>query len=193
MRTRNKFALRFGLVALSAGLILSMACSDDDDDEPAAVATATSTTTVTAPSTLNISGIDYGFVGLPSASVAVGSSINFKNDSSKELHELVAMRLPDSEKRPVKDLLTLSDEELGEIISEEPAMVLIAPPTQPGFAVLGDGKFTQAGRYAILCFIPVGADPAAYMEAAQSGEQPEGVDGGPPHAFQGMIGEIIVK
>jgi hypothetical protein len=187
MGTRSKLALRLGFVALSAGLVLSLACSGDDDNG------ATSAPQPNGSEMVEVTAVDYGFKDLPKT-LAVGSTLELKNDSTKELHELVAIRLPDSEKRPVGDLIKLSDEELGEIASTEPAMVLIAPPTEEGFAVVGNGTFTVAGRYAILCFIPTGADPAAIMAAAAEGgtEQPE-IAGGPPHAFQGMYGEITVN
>lgn len=190
MTTPRKLALRLGILALGAGLIFSLACSSDDDD----TASPASTPTSPAPVTLNVTGVDYGFLGLPGTSIAVGSSVQFKNDSDKEIHELVALRINDDEKRAVKDLLALSDEELMGVLAMDPEMVLVAPPSSEGFAVVGDGKFSRAGRYAILCFIPTGADPDAFMEAAQGGgEGPPQIDGGPPHAFQGMVGEVIVQ
>lgn len=190
MRTRTTLALRLGAVLLGAGMVLTMACSDDGDDEPGTASGNSSDT----PKTISVKAVDYGFVGLPGGAVPVGTTLEMKNDSTKEIHELVALRLPDNETRAVKDLIHLSDAELGEIMTTEPAMVLIAPPTADSFAVVGNGSFSQPGRYAILCFIPVGADPAAFMEAAQGGgDGPPDVAGGPPHAFQGMIGEVIVK
>jgi hypothetical protein len=132
-------------------------------------------------------------MGLP-GTVASGSTLQFTNTSSKELHEMVVIHLPDSEKRPVSELIKLSDEELGEIASTEPAMVYIAPPSEKGFTVLGDGTLKDKGRYAVLCFIPTGADPAAFLAAAEEGgNEPPEVEGGPPHAFNGMFGEIVVQ
>jgi hypothetical protein len=59
---------------------------------------------------------------------------------------------------------------------------------------VGDGTLTEKGRYAVICAIPVGADPAAYLAAAQSSQGgPPNVPGGPPHLTQGMFGEITVK
>ena len=59
---------------------------------------------------------------------------------------------------------------------------------------VGDGTLTEKGRYAVICGIPVGADPAAYLAAVQNarGGPPE-VAGGPPHLTRGMYGEITVK
>ena len=74
-------------------------------------------------------------------------------------------------------------------------MVLIAPPNGAEvIKALGTGKLTEKGRYAVICAIPVGADPAAYLAAAQSAtDGPPNVPGGPPHLTQGMFGEITVK
>lgn len=59
---------------------------------------------------------------------------------------------------------------------------------------VGDGRLTERGRYLVFCAIPVGADPAAYLQAAQSATGgPPQVAGGPPHFSQRMYGEITVK
>jgi hypothetical protein len=59
---------------------------------------------------------------------------------------------------------------------------------------VGDGTLVEPGRYAIACFIPTGADPAEYLEAAAQTEEgpPQGVAGGPPHFVQGMVAELVV-
>ena len=56
--------------------------------------------------------------------------------------------------------------EVAEVSAGLPTMVLIAPPNSAGMAVLGDGTFKERGRYAVVCFIPTGADPQAYLVAA---------------------------
>jgi hypothetical protein len=59
---------------------------------------------------------------------------------------------------------------------------------------VGDGKLTEKGRYAVICAIPTGADPQAYLAAASGpSDGPPNVPGGPPHLVQGMFGEITVK
>ncbi len=178
MGTRTKLALRLGLVAIGAGIVLSLACGGDDDGGSA--------------KTYGVKAQDYGFAGLPKT-VAPGSKLEMTNSSNKELHEMVVIRLPDDEKRPVGDLIKLSDEELGVIAETEPAMVLIAAPGEDAMPVLGDGTLTEKGRYAVLCFIPTGADPEAYLNAAENGDGPPEVEGGEPHAFKGMYGEVTVK
>ncbi len=178
MGTRTKLALRLGLVAVAAGLVFSVACGGDDDSD--------------SPKTYGVKAQDYGFAGVPKTVVS-GSKLEMTNTSNKELHEMVVIRLPNDEKRPVGDLIKLSDEELGVIAETEPAMVLIAAPGEDAMAVLGDGTLTEKGRYAVLCFIPTGADPDAYLAATENGDGPPEVEGGEPHAFKGMYGEVTVK
>jgi hypothetical protein len=196
MGTKTRIAFRLGLIAAGVGLVLSLACSDDDSEDNDANApepVATSTTGSNAPQTVQVIAADYNFKDLPQT-LAVGLTIEMRNESSKEVHELVAIRLPDTEKRPVSQLIQLPDEELGEIASTEPSMVLVAMPNEKGMAVLGDGKLTQAGRYAVLCFIPTGADPAAVAAAmSEGGNEPPELEGGPPHAFNGMFAEVTVR
>ena len=71
----------------------------------------------------------------------------------------------------------------------EPATVILAATGQtdvPG-AVVGDGTLTEPGRYAIVCFLPVGSDDSI-LES--EGPPPEGE--APPHAMQGMVAELTV-
>ncbi|HWI03995.1 MAG TPA: hypothetical protein VNT52_09245, partial [Acidimicrobiales bacterium] len=97
-------------------------------------------------------------------------------------------------RRPVADLVKLSEAEQEAIFgSSEPAMVLLAPPGGGEMIkAVGDGTLREKGRYAVVCFIPTGADPQAYLNAPPSNGPPN-VPGGPPHAVQGMYGEITVK
>ena len=41
-------------------------------------------------------------------------------------------------------------------------------PVRTASPVVGDGTITEPGRYAVICAIPVGADPAAVAEAMQT-------------------------
>ena len=161
------------LVALAA---LGAACGGGDD-----------TKTVTAA--------DYSFQNLP-REVDAGTEFKLKNASNKELHEMVVIRIPDAERRPVADLVRLPESQQEAIFgAAEPAMVLIAPPGGGEMIkALGDGKVTEKGRYAVICSIPTGADPQAYLQASQNSTGgPPQVAGGPPHLVQGMFGEITVK
>lgn len=173
VRTKTHRWAQVGALVVLAGF--AAACSDSDD-----------TKTVTA--------VDYKFENLPS-SVKAGTTLALKNGSTKELHEMVLVKLPDNEKRSAADLVKLPESQLGALFTGPPAAVLIAPPGgAPQIAAVGDGKLTEKGRYLVICSIPTGADPAAYLQAAQSsGDGPPQVPGGPPHLAQGMFGEITVK
>ena len=183
------------LATLAFGLLLGIACGDDDDSLPATATSAPAATNTPAPAevsatSIEVRAVDYAFEGVPEK-VAAGTAFTLVNESTEEVHEIVAIRIiSDSETRSVAELVQLPDEELEGIVAEMPAMVIVAPPGEEGMAVLGDGTLSEPGRYGLLCFIPTGADPEAVMEA--EGEFPEEV-GGPPHAFQGMFAEVIVE
>lgn len=163
--------------AVAALAVLAAACGGGDD-----------TKTVTAA--------DYSFQDLPKE-VDAGTTLKLENSSTKELHEMVVIRIPDTERRPVSELVALPESQQEAIFgSAEPAMVLLAQPNGGEVVnAVGDGKLTEKGRYAVVCFIPTGVDPAAYLaasEAATSGP-PDIPNAGPPHVVQGMYGEITVK
>ena len=146
--------------------------------------------------TKTITAADYSFENLPKE-VDAGTTLKLKNSSTKELHEMVLIRIPDSEKRPVSELLKLPESEQNAIFGNgEPAMVLLAPPGNgETIKAVGDGKLTEKGRYAVVCFIPVGVEPAVYLAAAQAATNgpPTIANAGPPHVTEGMFGEITVK
>lgn len=143
------------------------------------------------PGTVEVRLVDFGFEGLPDE-VPAGTQLTIVNEADEELHELVAFRLPDDEARSVHDLAQLPPEELGAIIGE-PAAVLLAEPGGETIAAVGDGTLSEPGRYAIMCFIPTGADPSEYLAAAAESEGgPPDVAGGPPHFVHGMLAELAV-
>ena len=144
---------------------------------------------------ITVDGVDYGFENLP-AEIAAGTMLAFQNTSDKEFHEMVVMRIPDEETRPVTELATLSEEEQGAIFGDAmPALVAVAGPGEAGMPVVGDGTIAEPGRYAVLCFIPVGADPAVVAAAMQSETEstgPPDLGDGPPHFTAGMLAEVLV-
>ena len=174
MRIINRRRLAHAGAAVALAVLA--ACGDDVSGD----------TTVTA--------VDYKFNNLPSA-IKAGSTLTFKNDSTTELHELVVIRLKDEEKRSIKDLIALPESESEQAFAGEPAMVLLAPPGGAEvIKAVGDGTLTEKGRYAVICAIPTGASPAAYLAAAASSQGgPPNVPGGPPHLANGMYGQITVK
>ncbi|MGI9646011.1 MAG: hypothetical protein ACR2O6_11950 [Ilumatobacteraceae bacterium] len=108
------------------------------------------------------------------------------------MHEVVAVRLPDDEDRPVSELVQLPPEELAAFFPEVETVV-VAPPASAGFPVEGTGELTRSGRYALVCVIPTDADPEEYLAAAAAAEGgPPDVAGGPPHIAQGMFAELTV-
>jgi uncharacterized cupredoxin-like copper-binding protein len=140
---------------------------------------------------ITVNAVDYAFEDLP-ATVPAGTKLAFHNTSTAELHELVVLGpIPAEETRSVEELLALPEDQLPPI---EPVMVALAPPGEEGMFVVGDGTVTEPGRYAVICAIPIGADPAEFMAAAQeSSSGPPEVEGGPPHFTAGMYAELIVE
>jgi hypothetical protein len=170
-------------------LLLLAGCGDDDAAAPSpetdlAVAADES-------DTIEVSLVDYAFGGLPT-SMAAGTRLSVINEAEEELHEVVAFRLPDGEDRNVADLLRLTPEELGSVLGE-PTTVLLAEPGGPQIDAVGDGTLADPGRYALVCFIPVGADRQEYLAAAAEGDGPPQVAGGPPHFVEGMYAEVVVE
>jgi hypothetical protein len=168
-------------LALTAGLVLT-GCGGTDDAPTAAPA---------ADDAIVVRLVDFGFVDLP-AQVEPGTRLTVVNEAEAELHELVAFALPDTEDRSVQELTALSPAELVGTLGE-PVTVLLAEPGGPEIPAVGDGTLTEPGRYAIMCFIPTGVEPAEYLRvAAETEEGPPQVDGGPPHFVNGMYGEVVV-
>ena len=177
----KKLNRKHGAISIAAVLgLLAAACGGDagslpPTDEP-----------------LVVQAVDYGFEGLTER-VAVGTTLALENESTVEIHELVAIRLPDDEERPVEELVQLPPAEFAAFFPLVETVV-IAPPGEDGFVVEGTGTLTQPGRYAVICAIPTGADPDEYLAAAAEAEGgPPNVAGGPPHLAMGMYGELVVE
>lgn len=200
-------------VTLALGLVVALTSCGDDEDDGATEATTTSTTEPSAASTTEaaedetatteaaaadgevaITGVDYAFEGVPD-SVAAGTRLTFANTSDVEVHELVAVRIGDAEARPIDEIVA-DPAGIGALLGGGPpaAVIVAAPGTDTPGAVLGDGTLTEPGRYALICSIPTGVDPQAYLDAAAaSAGGPPDVEGGPPHFTQGMVAELTVE
>jgi plastocyanin len=165
---------RTATIVAAAALMLSVtACGDD---VPAG--------------TIDVTALDYAYAGLP-PTIKAGSTISLTNNSAMEVHEFVAIRLPDSESRSVADLVQNPDD----LVAYFPAVssVIIAAPNEDGITVEGSATLSEPGRYAIVCAIPTGADPGEYLAAAAASEGgPPDVAGGPPHFMAGMYAEVEV-
>ena len=207
------------LVAATA-MLGAAACAEDEPDaetdpttEATTATTAESTATTAATATeaatseatseatgeasgeiVEVTAVDYAFEGLPET-IEAGTTLAMTNESEEEFHELVAIQIPDDETRSVEELIQLPQEEIDAIFGEAPpATVLVAMPGEEAMPVLGDGTITETGRYAIVCFIPVGADPEAVATAMQAtGDEAPDLGAGPPHAAEGMYAELTVE
>lgn len=178
-RATTRSGRRRSVVAavLALALLALAACGDDDSADA-------------GPATYVIEAVDFAFDDLPDT-IAAGSRLELTNSSPSELHEIVAVRLPDDETRPVSEIVHDDPESL--FSSGPPAAVLVTPPGGEQFAPVGDGVLSEPGRYAILCMIPTGVDPAAYLEAGQNSDgPPQFPDAGPPHIAHGMFAEVTV-
>lgn len=204
MPQNNTTTTRRRAAAVAACLLaLGLTACGDDDDTAAADETPTTEATETetegegegegedAPDgeVVEITAVDWAFEGVPE-SVEAGTTLSLTNEGD-EPHELVAIRIPDEETRPVSEIVALPEEELGAVFGGEPmpATVLLAATgtTDTPGAVMGDGTLTEPGRYAIVCFLPVGAD-----DSILESEGPPESDA-PPHVSQGMFAELTVS
>jgi hypothetical protein len=189
-------------LAATAALALAACGSDGDDSAPADTATPTTAlvgggappestpeTTDAVDTMLDVTMTDYSFGDLPDE-VMAGTRLTIDNQSPTELHELVAVRLPDGDDRPTREII---ESGLGELLgSAPPSAVLLAAPGGDQISAVGDGVLAQPGRYLLLCAIPTGADPDEYLAAAANSDGPPQVEGGPPHFVYGMVDEILV-
>ncbi len=174
---RRKVAITLATTLAGSGLMIGLsACGGQDSDTE-------------LPMAVEIGGNDYNFVDLPEE-IAAGATITLRNDSDVELHEIVAIRLPDDEERPASELIQLPREELGAF--GFPSAVILAPVGGENINAVGYGTLDEPGRYLLFCSIPVGADQDEYLEAAATAETAPEVDGGPPHFVEGMWGEVTV-
>ncbi|MGE3960237.1 MAG: hypothetical protein AB7F65_00980 [Dehalococcoidia bacterium] len=206
---------------MTAAMFLLAACDDGGDGDDVGLdtdATTTSTATMTATATpttpaatataageqtpagaagetIEVTGVDFGFEGVPET-VEAGTQLTFTNASDAEVHEMLMFKLPEGEERGIDELLLLPDEEAQTLVGEPLGVAVALPGQDPAFT---EGEFvvSDPGRYILLCFIPTGADPAVFEELlenpdAAEGEGPE-IEGGPPHVAQGMYAEFTVE
>ena len=107
----------------------------------------------------------------------------------------MAFRLPDTETRPIDELMALPEAELGGGDRHRSAGARHARPARASRASRRSATARCASPAAtiLFCGIPIGADPQAYLEAAQTSTGPPDVPGGPPHFTAGMFAELIVE
>lgn len=180
------------LLALALGLT---ACGGDDEGAEEETEGAEEETEAAAGEEVEVTAVDYAFEGAPATATA-GTKLTFVNASEKEAHEMVLMRINDDEERPLKDLLALPQEEAEKVAQFQG--VAFAFPGEETMYPEGETTLKDAGRYAIICFIPVGADVAKMKESMAAQEEggeegPPEMGEGPPHFTQGMAAEIVVS
>jgi len=117
-----------------------------------------------------VSGTEYSFDGIPKEIEA--GPVNFElSNEGKEAHHLVLFRINDGVDLSVDELLALPEEEADTKAEAVAGMDEVDP---------GDNDYVvanlTAGRYAVVCFLPVGG-----------GEE------GAPHFTRGMTGEFKVS
>jgi plastocyanin len=167
-------------MAMGVSLVVVSACS-------ASAPTASPTTVATAApgaGSIEVSGVDYRFEGLP-GSVPAGTTLTFRNDG-EEVHEMVVMRRNDGVSKPFMAILGQ-----GEAAAREEVTVLGATAAPPDQAGPNGITVDQPGDYALVCFIPVGTTPGG---SGRPGGTPagSGPPGAPPHFVRGMITEFTV-
>jgi hypothetical protein len=143
--------------------------------------------------TTTVTAADYRFENLPAA-VKAGTKLSLRNSSTTEIHEMLLARLPDGEQRSAEALAKLPRGQLDLVLTGSTVAVLVRPPGGADLIrALGDGKLTEKGRYLVICTIPTGVDPAAFLAATRGTRDAPLPAGGPPHFTLGMYGEIRVQ
>ena len=128
---------------------------------------------------VEVTADEYAFEGFPET-VPAGTALVALSNAGTEYHEVALMRIADGETRSIEELLALPEEEVGTVVTS--AGFVFAPPGQASY-VTAD---LEPGRYAALCFVPVGATP----EALESGAALDEAD---MHAMHGMVAEFEVE
>jgi hypothetical protein len=124
---------------------------------------------------VELSAIDYGYEGLPSTLPAGVTSFVMSNDSEAgEAHELSLVKLSDDTELSIQELLEMPEDE-----AEQHIEAFGGGTFAPAGAASGTVTELTPGRWAYVCFIPVGT----------VGDT-EGT--GPPHFVEGMAGELTV-
>lgn len=121
---------------------------------------------------IDVTAVDYAFEGVPETVPAGTVGFNVTNEG-EELHEFIIVRLKDPSAN-IEDLIQLPEKEAQKQI--ENVGFLFAPPGGTD----GQPLELEPGTYGYVCFIPVGTT------LEQEGD-------GPPHAFEGIVGQFTVE
>lgn len=124
---------------------------------------------------VDVAAVDYAFEGVPETLPAGTVTFAFSNEG-EEIHEMLLVRYKDP-KTTIEDLMKLSDKEAQSMID-----FLGASFGPPGASDLEPKELTP-GKYAMVCFVPVGSTSE---KAARKAD-------GPPHVARGMSAEFTVE
>jgi plastocyanin len=169
---------------------------------PPAVAQDDAATDEMTGATVEVSGVDYAFEGLPT-SLPAGTSLTFTNDGV-EVHEMIVVKIND-EDATLEELQALPEEEAAEL-AEFKGFLFSFPGTSADGSIAVDAP----GRYVAFCQIHQGSDPAAFEAlgidvstfdpetvdrstlSAEVQELLATIDASPTHEELGMIQEFTV-
>lgn len=129
--------------------------------------------------TADVTAVDYAFEAELDGLQPGITGLTFEN-AGTEMHEMILFRFNDDTTESIDELFEMPEEEAMSKVSMRGAVFGAPGDTDTLFVDLDEG------RYAIVCFLPVGATPEN-MEALEAGE----VDG-PPHFTQGMLREFTI-
>jgi hypothetical protein len=122
-----------------------------------------------AASRLDVTGVDYGFEGLPEQIPAGLLALRFTNGTgNEEPHELIVLQRPPGDETPIEEIAEMSPDE---VMTDFPMTgVVFADSAEQSSATFME---LPTGRYVAICTIPVG-----------------GGESGDPHAAHGMVAEF---
>lgn len=126
---------------------------------------------------VEVRAVDYRFEDVP-RQVAAGRVAFVLRNEGAELHEMALFRIHDDVTDPIEDLLDRGESAQASV--DEVGFGFAAPEGADEETF----ELTE-GRYALVCFIPVGLTP----DAMDAGEEPDG----PPHFTRGMATELRVQ
>lgn len=122
---------------------------------------------------------DYAFAAVEALALGGQQAVSLINEG-EELHELNIVRIAPEETRSLEQIIQESAGSDAPPATITPVAMGIACP---GERTVFNADLSQPGRYAAVCFIPVGTTADA---------DPEGEPSGPPHAAEGMFAEFTV-
>jgi hypothetical protein len=120
--------------------------------------------------TVDVTGIDYGYEGVPATIPAGTVAFSFTNASEGEEHEMLVIKKVEGVTQTFEEIANLPEEETEGMVEFKGAA--FAPPGGESGALAE----LDPGSYAMICFVPTG-----------------GAEDGAPHFTQGMLTEFTVE